>query len=110
MKTLFKAALLAIGLVTAVAGATSASAETAWQRNHPARVEVNHRLAHQHRRLVRKLMNGRISPRKARLIRAEDRGIRAQERLDASRHHGHLTRHEKRQLNREENQVSRQIR
>ena len=109
MNTSIKAVLLALGLATALAGATSASAETPWQRNHPGRVEINHRLAHQHRRLVRELRRGDVSPSKAHLIRAEDRTIRAQERFDASRHHGHLTRFERRRLNREENKVSRQI-
>jgi hypothetical protein len=109
MKTTLKAVLLAMGLATALAGATSASAETPWQRTHPGRVEINHRLANQHARLRHKLATGQMGVRKARLVKAEDRTIRAQERLDASRHHGHLTRHERRRLNREENAVSRQI-
>lgn len=110
MKTTLKAALLAMGLATALAGAaTSASAETTWQRHHPARVEVNHRLAHLHRRAVIERREGEMGVRKAHVVRAEERGIRMQERRFASRHHGHLTRHEVRRLNREENGVSRQV-
>jgi hypothetical protein len=111
MKTPIKAVLLALGLATALAGATatSASAETVWQRHHPGRVEVNHRLYHQHGRLRQEVREGEIGPRKARMIRAEDRSIHAQERFYASRHHGHLTHRELRRLNREENGVSRQI-
>ncbi len=110
MKTSIKAALLALGLATALAGAaTSASAETQWQRHHPARVEVNHRLAHLHRRVVVERREGLMGVRKAHYVRAEERGIRHQERRFASRHGGHLTRHEVRRINREENGVSRQV-
>ena len=110
MKTPLKAALLALGLATAMVGAAgTASAATPWQRHHEGRVEINHRLAHQHHRMVRKVLAGEMSVKKARMIRAEDRRIRAQERFLASRHHGHLTRLERRHLNREENRVSRQI-
>ena len=110
MKTSIKAALLAMGFATALAGAaTSASAETTWQRHHPARVEVNHRLAHLHRRAVIERRGGEMGVRKAHFIRREERGIRLQERRFASRHGGHLTRHEARKLNREENGVSRQV-
>ena len=110
MKTSIKAALLALGLATALAGAaTSASAETQWQRHHPARVEVNHRLAHLHRRVVVERREGLMGVRKAHYIHREERGIRLQERRLASRHGGHLTRHEVRRINREENGVSRQV-
>ena len=50
-----------------------------------------------------------ISKAQARDLRAEDRGIRAQERFAASRRGGHVTKAQQRRLNREENGVSRQI-
>ncbi|HEY3814126.1 MAG TPA: hypothetical protein VGL66_12950 [Caulobacteraceae bacterium] len=110
MKTSIKAALLAMGFATLLAGAAnSASAETVWQRHHPARVEVNHRLNHLHRRAVIERRDGVVGVHKARFIHREERGIRLQERRFASRHGGHLTRHEARRLNREENGVSRQV-
>jgi hypothetical protein len=52
---------------------------------------------------------GEISRAQAHDLRAEDRGIRGQERYFASHHRSHLTRAEHRRLNREENGVSRQI-
>ena len=42
-------------------------------------------------------------------LRAEDRGVRGQERYFASHHRGRLTRAEHGRLNREENGVGRQI-
>jgi len=102
-------ALAAIGVATLLAGASGASAETAWQHHHPRRVEVNHRLANQNRRIDHELRRHEITGAQARDLHAEDRGIRGQERFDASHDRGHLTRAEKRRLNREENGVSGQI-
>jgi hypothetical protein len=109
MKSLFKNTVLALGAVACLAGATAASAGTPWQNNHPRRVEVNHRLANQSRRIGAERRDGQITRAQAHALRAEDRGVRAQERFDASRHGGHITRREQRQLNRQENRVSRQI-
>ena len=110
MKTPLKFAAAALGFAVLVAGAGAASAyETPWQAHHPRRVEVNARLMHQHRRIGMERREGELTRGQARDLRAEDRGIRAQERFDASRHHGHLTRAEQHQLNHEENGVSRQI-
>lgn len=96
--------------VTMVAGAASAAgAQTRWQAHHPRRVEVNHRLANQNRRIAMERREGEINGRQAAALHAQDRGIRAQERFDASRNGGHLTRGEQRRLNREENGVSREI-
>jgi hypothetical protein len=105
-----KAALMALMGVTLAGGAvTAASAETPWQANHPARVEVNHRLANQAVRVRAERRAGDISARKARLLRIADRHILRQERRMASRHGGHLTRAHVHRLNREENRVSRHI-
>jgi len=104
-----KIAALGLGMAVILAGAGGASAETAWQRHHPRRVEVNHRLANQNRRIHQERREGEITGAQARELHAQDRGIRAQERFDASHHGGHLTRAEQRRLNREENGVSREI-
>jgi hypothetical protein len=93
----------------AFGGATGASASTRWQSNHPRRAEVNQRLGHQSRRISTERRDGELSRGQARDLRAEDRGIRGQERFDASRHGGHITRGEQARLNHEENRVSRQI-
>src|ERR1700692_724803 len=105
-----KIALLATtAAVLALGSAASASAETNWQEHHPRRVEVNHRLENQDRRIDREYREGKISLRRARFEHAEDRRIARQERFDARFDHGHNTRGEDQRLNHEENIVNRQI-
>ncbi|HEX4180654.1 MAG TPA: hypothetical protein VHY32_07665 [Caulobacteraceae bacterium] len=105
-----KTALMALmGVVLAGGAVTAASAETPWQANHPARTEVNHRLANQAMRVRAERRDGVISARKAERIRIADRHILRQERRMAARHGGHLTRAQAHRLNREENHVSRHI-
>ena len=110
MKTSTSLTALILGLAIAAVGVTAASAETSWQAHHPRRVQVNHRLAHQNVRIAVQRRRGDLSHAQARELRSEDRGIRGQERFDASRHDSHLTPAEQRQLNHEENGVSQQIR
>jgi hypothetical protein len=110
MRTLLKSLLLTASLAAALGAASASSAETAWGQHHPRRAEVNHRLANQERRIRHEVRTGHLTRGQARHLRAEDRGIRGQERYDASRDGGHITRVEQRRLNREENGVSRQIR
>ncbi|HEY7899874.1 MAG TPA: hypothetical protein VIC25_01695 [Caulobacteraceae bacterium] len=101
--------LAAVGAATLLAAASGASADTRWQRHHPWREQVNGRLARQNHRITQERREGEITRGQAHELRAEDRGIRAQERFDASHNRGHLTRAEHRRINREENQVSGQI-
>jgi hypothetical protein len=100
-------AVLALAGVAAATG--TASAESRWDRHHPRRAEVNHRLANQNRRIRQERRDGQITAAQAHDLHAEDRGIRAQERFDASQDGGHITKGEKQQLNQEENGVSQQI-
>jgi hypothetical protein len=109
MISTFRTALFGLCLAAVAGAATVASAETPWQAHHPRRAEVNARLARQNHRITREVREGELTRGQARDLRAEDRGIRGQERFDASHDRGHITRAEQRQLNREENQVSRQI-
>lgn len=109
MKLTFEIALAAVGALTLLTAATGASAQTSWQYDHPRRVEVNHRLANQNRRIHAERREGEITGRQAHALHMEDRGIRGQERYFASRHHGHLTKAEQHRLNRQENGLSRQI-
>lgn len=110
MLTPAKTLLLALGLCTALGAAGGASAETRFQASHPRRAEVNARLVTLDHRIVAVRHEGRISPRKAMMLRAEARTIRRQARLDALRHGGHITRIEQRRLNREETRLARQTR
>ncbi|HEY1414310.1 MAG TPA: hypothetical protein VGF42_00320 [Caulobacteraceae bacterium] len=109
MKLSFEIALAAVGALTLLTAATGASAQTPWQHHHPRRVEVNHRLANQDRRIQAERREGELTGHQAHALHAEDRGIRGQERRFASSHHGHLTSAEQHRLNREENGVSGQI-
>lgn len=91
------------------ASATSAFAETAWERHHPRRDQVNDRLAVQNHRINHELREGELSPWQARRLHQADRTIRAEEHAMASFNHGHITRAEQRALNQQENAVSRRI-
>ena len=103
--------ILALGFaaVTAVGFSTSALAETAWQKNHPRRVEVNHRLANQDRRIHNEVKSGEITRTQAAGLHREDRQIRREEHAMASQNGGHITQSEQKVLNQQENTVSRQI-
>jgi hypothetical protein len=109
MRPSIQTVLAGVGMATLLVAAGASHAETRWQHNHPWRAQVNHRLANQNRRIDREFRQGDISRAQARDLHAEDRGIRGEERFDASHNGSHLTRAEHRQLNRQENQVSGQI-
>ncbi len=88
-----------------VAGASAAP----WQADHPRRVEVNHRLAHQDLRINRDFHEGRITATQAACLHHEDQFIRHHERRHARCDGGHITRGEQTRLNHQENHISRQI-
>lgn len=102
------ALILALASALGLTGIANASAAT-WGERHPGRVEINHRLAHQDRRIDRDYADGKISAHQAARLHREDRMIRASERFDARFDRGHLTRADHRSLNQDENGVSRQI-
>lgn len=102
--------LASIVLLSAFAAASSAAmAETAWEKSHPRRDEVNDRLANQNRRISQERKEGEITKGQAARLHHEDRQIRREERLMASQNGGHITKQEQRTLNQQENAVSRQI-
>jgi hypothetical protein len=103
-KTIIVAAIGILGL-----SATSAFAETSWERNHPRRDQVNDRLENQDRRINHEFREGELAPWQARRLHQEDHTIRHEERAMASFNHGHITRAEERALDQQENTVSRQI-
>ena len=102
------AALLTAALMVATAVPTAASANE-WNRHHPARTEINHRIERQNHRIAMERREGELSRGEARDLHARDHGIRMQERADASRHDGHLNRYEAHRLNRELNGNSGEI-
>lgn len=99
-----------IGAVALLAGvATSAQAETQWQKNHPRRAEVNGRLANQDARIHNQVKNGNMSKAQAAQLHHEDHQVRQEERDMASQNGGHITKSEQHTLNQQENGISRQI-
>ena len=99
-----------IAMTLALTGtAFVSSADANWRTSHPRRAEVNARLNNQARRIHQERKEGELTGAQAADLHAEDRGIRAQERFDASHNDGHITKAEQVQLNHEENGVSRQI-
>jgi hypothetical protein len=96
-------------LVSLAGLAGTASAETTWQKNHPRRTQVNHRLARQDNRIHQDVKNGTLSKAQAANLHHEDHQVRREERDMASQNGGHITKPEQRVLNRQENNISGQI-
>ena len=100
-------ALLAImGLVVAGAGAASASADPL---QHPARAEVNERLAHQDYRIDKARVEGHMTAAKAWRLHRADYRVHMREVRFARHHKGHISRFEKARLNHQENRISHRI-
>jgi len=110
MNPTFRKALTWTAAMAALAGTVgTASAETTWQKHHPRRTEVNHRLANQNRRINQDVRNGTLTHAQARQLHHEDHQVRQEERDMASQNGSHLTKPEQRVLNKQENGVSSQI-
>jgi hypothetical protein len=96
-------------LVSLAALAGTASAETTWQKNHPRRTQVNHRLANQNKRIHQDVKNGTLSKSQAANLHHEDHQVRQEERDMASQNGSHITKPEQKVLNGQENNISGQI-
>ena len=101
--TFAAAAVMLAGMVGTV------SAETTWQKNHPRRTQVNHRLAKQHRRIHNDVKNGTLTKGQAAALHKDDHQVRQEERDMASQNGSHITKGEDRVLNKQENTISNQI-
>jgi hypothetical protein len=110
-RTLFAAAALSLLATASIAQTTAgpAASQGQWQKNHPRRAEVNHRLDKQDRRIHQEVKEGEITKQQAAQLHKDDRQIRQEERDMASQNGGHITKQEKQTLNQQENQVSKQI-
>ena len=100
----FVATTLVLGGIT-----TSAFADTAWQKAHPRREQVNERLAHQSQRIHEEVKEGDLTKSQASALHKDDRQIRREERLMARQNSGHITTAEQKVLNQQENALSKQI-
>lgn len=87
----------------------TASAETTWQKNHPRRTQVNHRLNNQNRRIHQDVKNGTMTKSQAAGVHKEDHQVRQEERDMASQNGSHITKPEQKVLNSQENAISSQI-
>jgi hypothetical protein len=63
-------------LVSFAALAGTASAQTTWQKNHPRRAQVNHRLANQDKRIHQDVRNGTLTKGQAANLHHEDHQVR----------------------------------
>ncbi|MBS0309269.1 MAG: hypothetical protein JSS58_09895 [Proteobacteria bacterium] len=94
---------------TATGSAVAATKDTQWQKHHPRREQVNHRLNNQNKRIHAERKEGEISKAQAHKLHREDRQIRKEEHAMASQNGSHLTKQEHKTLNQQENAVSKQI-
>jgi hypothetical protein len=104
-----KLGAIVIASVFATTIASSAFAESEWDKNHPRREQVNNRLKNQDHRINQERREGEITKGQAQQLHQEDHQIRQEERDMASQNGGHITSGEQRTLNQQENAVSRQI-
>ena len=100
---------LAVTIAVASAVAGSASADTTWQKNHPRREQVNHRLNNQDKRIHNDVKNGTLTKGQAASLHKDDHQVRQEERDMASQNGGHITKSEQKVLNQQENGISKQI-
>lgn len=106
---MLKSTAIMIGTLLAISTAGTAVAETAWERTHPRRDEVNDRLEVQNARIHREVKEGELTKSQAAQLHREHVQVRREERAMASQHNGHVTKAEQAALNRQENRISRQI-
>jgi major membrane immunogen (membrane-anchored lipoprotein) len=109
MKNALKIASVALVVSLLSAAASSAMADTTFQKNHPRREQVNNRLANQNARIKTEVKEGDLTKSQASALHKNDRQIRTEERLMASQNGSHITKQEQRTLNQQENGISKQI-
>lgn len=103
--------ILAIALGTLLTGAvaSSALADTKWEKHHPRRDQVNDRLSNQSKRIHHEVKDGDLTHAQAATLRKDDRQVRTEERAMASQNGGHITKLEQKTLNQQQNAISKQI-
>jgi len=100
--------IAAAGLAVVAGAATTASAyENTWQRHHPYRVQVNHRLNNLNRTITHRRQDRDITAAQAARLRGHVHSIRVQEQHISVNHGSHIGRAGQARLNREETGVRR---
>ncbi len=108
--TLAVAGTLAIAAGALPSAAIAADAgDTAWQKSHPRREQVNQRLHRQNERIKTEVKEGELTKDQAATLHKQDHQIRSEERMMASQNNGHITKQEQAALNQQLNAVSKQI-
>lgn len=107
MKTKISIAIAIIALL-GISNTTFAQVHH-WAHNHPRRVEVNHRLARQDKRIDKKVADGKMSKTEAKTLHKDDHQIRQEEKDMSSQNGGHITKQEQKTLNQQENKTSKEI-
>jgi hypothetical protein len=97
--------IVAAGVATFVGAATSASATTEWQHNHPARVEVNHRRGYLNGDIQNARRDDHLTRLQALRLHVQANQVRYQERVFSHHNGGHLTLAEQARLNQDENHI-----
>ncbi|HEY2153233.1 MAG TPA: hypothetical protein VGH34_20660 [Vicinamibacterales bacterium] len=104
MKVGLFAAVISLGFASMAAAQAPA---TATPDDHPA--GVNQRLENQQDRIHQGVQDGQLTKAEATRVRANDAGIRAEERVDRKANDGKLTSGERQHLEKQLNRNSRQI-
>ncbi len=105
-----RVALNAVAAAILTAGlAGVAMADTAWEKHHPRRDEVNDRLENQDKRIHKEVKDGDLTKTQAATLHKDDHQIRQEERDMAKVDNGHITKLDQKALNQQENVVSKQI-
>ena len=97
------------GLAAVVGAADSASASTLWQRDHPGRVEVNHRRGYLNADIQNARRDGHLRRLQAMRLRVQVNQVRYHERVFSHQHGGHLTLAEQSRLNQQESRIHTEI-
>ncbi|BBO99436.1 hypothetical protein [Sulfuriferula nivalis] len=104
-----KAVLITVLTGFIAATATSAMAESNFEKTHPRRDQVNDRVHNQDKRINKEVKEGDMSKREANKLHKDDHQIRQEERDMAHQDGGHITKQDQKTLNQQENGVSKQI-
>ena len=88
---------------------TASAQETAWQKAHPRRAQVNQRTENQNKAINRDVKNGTMTKQQAATLHQDDRQVRQEERDMAHQDGGHITKSEQKTLNQQENAIHNDI-
>lgn len=95
----------AVAVALAGFALTASAQETAWQKAHPRRTEVNQRLNKQNQSIKNDVKNGTLTKQQAAALHKDDHQVRQEERDMAQQNGGHITKTEQKALNQQETAI-----